>query len=264
MNTRQNARVALLIDAENVPDKYADTLFEKAASYGDIIVRRAYSTSSSNRTNPDRYGWKQDILLKYAIQPVVNIAHKAGKNVDDIAMVIDAIELTLHKSVDAICIASSDSDFSLLAMKLRENGMRVYGFGEAKALQSFVVSCDEFFRFPVDTDESAQTTSDAAGKQTASPDTNGKQQQAHLLTMLRKACDELPSDDEGWFHLGGVGSYLKRIDPAFSVQNYGFGSLSDLVGSAEGFAVRIKGNQNQICPKEQAKKKRTKKKQAKK
>ena len=225
-----HARVALLIDADNISRTHADALFKKAASYGDIIIRRAYGQVAPH------FPWSKEIILAYAIESVMRFVSVPGKNIADIALVIDAMDLTYRKTVDKICIASDDSDFSLLAMKLRENGIEVYGFGTEKAQQSLVASCNEFNRLSAGDDK-------RDSEQKLDPTKTVEMEDiADIRKAVMDACDSLTSDDEGWVNLGTVGKYLRRVNPAFSVKDYGFSSLVKLVERLA--EIEVKHNEN--------------------
>lgn len=230
-NLIQHARVALLIDADNILPSYADTLLKKAASYGNTIIRRAYGQGAPN------FPWPKEVILAYAIEPIMRFVSVPGKNIADIALVIDAMDLSYRKTVDKICIASDDSDFSLLAMKLRENGIKVYGFGTTNAQQSFVASCDEFNRLPAGDDKQDSELQ-------LEPTNTAKMEEdiADIRKAIMDACDSITDDDEGWVNLAAVGQYLRRVNPAFSVKDYGYSNLTKLVESLA--EMEVKHNEN--------------------
>ncbi|MGI9337663.1 MAG: NYN domain-containing protein [Gammaproteobacteria bacterium] len=248
-NDTATARVALLIDADNFSPHYATELFNKVAVYGHVIVRKAYGVMTTG------FAWKPEVLHRHAIEPVVRFHYVSGKNVSDFALVIDAMELMRLRTVDAVCIASNDSDFSLLAMKLRENGIKVYGFGDKESSKSFIASCDEYTRLSLpeepllpagqstddsaDVDKSAAT--DTAGQSPVAP-ADIKKSATTDITGIKKiisdACDSLKSDDKGWILMSTVGEYIRRVAPAFTPQNYGFNKLWLLVESMPDFEVK--------------------------
>ncbi len=228
--TAAHARVALLIDADNVGDAHADDLFKKAAFYGNVIVRRAYGVMKN-------FPWKKEILHRYAITPVARPVYVAGKNITDITLVIDAMDLAHRKIINAVCIASNDSDFSPLAMKLRENGIPVYGFGDKRAPSSFRASCDGFNYLLPDSEESESEKPDSEKPRKKLESSPTKD----LAKNLKDACMHC-SDDDGWAFMVAVADYLKRIDPGFSPQNYGHVKFKKLMESMDGF--EIDGNTN--------------------
>ena len=244
---KEQSRVALLIDTDNISGVYADELFKRAAAYGNVIVRKGYGQMYP-------YGWKKEVALKYAIEPVARFANVKGKNVTDIALVIDAMELAYQNIADVFCIASNDSDFSLLAMKLREKGVTVYGFGRAHAHPSFVASCDEFVHLPDIADDSpegnksladsnksaAAATQSDMGAGTAALQTKEAEKifppKETLQKNITEACD-FCGDDSGWAFLSNVGAYLKRIYPSFTPSHYGHPRLLALVESLDDFEI---------------------------
>lgn len=233
-NDLMQPRVALLIDADNFSARQAEALFGKAAVYGNIIVRKAYGVGMGSG-----FKWSPEVLHRYAIEPVVRFHYASGKNVADIALVIDAMELMRRQTVDAVCIASNDSDFSLLAMKLRENGIKVYGFGDNSPASAFISSCDEYTNvtLPDDVSEGALLPREGAG---VPPERTVPVQTAEITDIkkiIHAACDSLNSDDEGWINMAAVGTYIRRVNPAFSPKNYGFSKLRELVESMDDFDV---------------------------
>ena len=223
----QTPRVALLIDADNIGDKHAEIIFARAATRGNVIVRKAYGVFSS------AFKWKKESMFKYAIEPVARHVYVSGKNITDIVLVIDAMDLAHRKIADVFCIASSDSDFTPLAMKLRESGAQVFGFGEEQTPESFRAACDEFYELSA---EDSETKSVANGD--AENDNSARKKPADFSvreTIL--AALEAYSDENGWANLGVVGNYLRRIDPSFSPKKYGFSKLTDLAESFEEFEI---------------------------
>lgn len=241
----QTARVALLIDADNVGDSHAGFMFEHAAAYGNVIVRKAYGVMG------EAFRWKKDSLFKYAIEPVARHVYVSGKNVTDIVLVIDAMDLAHRKIADVICIASNDSDFSPLAMKLRESGVQVIGFGSDGASKAFINSCDSFIYLPSDKKmndgaDSGETKNSPPDKKTKSPAKSdaatkpvatSPQLSAEAVKILENAFDQC-DNESGWVLLTRIAQYLKRVNPAFSPKDYGFGKISALMKSAGVFEVK--------------------------
>jgi hypothetical protein len=219
--TDANRRLAMLIDADNTSPKQARQLIEELARYGVLTVRRAYG----DWTTQQLAGWKEQLLAN-AISPVQQFAYTTGKNSTDSGLIIDAMDLLYSGNVEGFVIVSSDSDFTRLATRLKESGMRVYGVGQRKTPQPFVEACDQF-TYLENLDD--QPTSDASP---ASAD-DGK-----LQSMVTKALAQTAKDD-GWSSLGEIGSYLVKSQPSFDSRTYGFGKLSDLVSSLP--YVEVKG-----------------------
>ena len=214
MPTPDNARIAVLIDADNTSKNDAAALMEEVAKYGVPTVKRAYGDWTSNRLS----GWK-DQLNRLAIQPVQQFAYTTGKNATDFALVIDAMDLLYSGNVDAFAIVSSDSDFTRLVTRLRESGKTVIGFGRRKTPEPLQNATDRFVFLEV------LTAADAV------PDTSGDEPSPplpDLRTILTQAIHDTSADD-GWANLGGVGSVLSTRYPSFDSRNYGFPRLTALV-----------------------------------
>ncbi|MGK2925842.1 MAG: NYN domain-containing protein, partial [Lysobacterales bacterium] len=189
MNNSDN--LAVLIDADNAQATIVDGLLIEVAKYGTASVKRIYGDWTESRLK----GWKE-ILLQYSIQPVQQFAYTTGKNATDSAMIIDAMDLLYTGHFGGFCLVSSDSDFTRLASRIRESGLRVYGFGEQKTPAPFVSACDKFIFTEVlraKTDESR-----AIDRRT----TAQLKQDTKLVALLRSAV-EASSDESGWAHLGG-------------------------------------------------------------
>src|ERR1700752_4535485 len=139
MDTIMDLRLAVLIDADNVPFAHVKEMFEEIAKYGSPTFKRIYA----DWTKPTVSGWK-NVLLENAITPIQQYSYSSGKNSSDSAMIIDAMDILYSGKVDGFCIVSSDSDFTRLATRLREAGMKVIGIGEKKTLPPFITACDKF------------------------------------------------------------------------------------------------------------------------
>ena len=221
----RSPRLAVLIDADNTSAKIADGLFEEIAVLGEASVRRIYGDFSSPRMK----GWI-DILPKHAIVAQQQFAHTKGKNASDITLVIDAMDLLHSARFDGFCLVSSDSDFTRLASRIREQGADVYGFGEQKTPESFRQACRRFF----------YTENLLPGAAADGPESKSAkaplEAPAKAVPMLRKAIDQLETDD-GWVPLGSVGTQLAKLAPDFDPRTFGFRKLSDLVKKTNAFEV---------------------------
>lgn len=209
-------RMAVLIDADNTSASHAGALLEEVARYGVPTVKRAYG----DWTTQQLVGWKK-ALNQHAIQPVQQFAYTQGKNSTDSALIIDAMDLLYSGNLEAFAIVSSDSDFTRLATRLRESGKTVYGLGRRRTPPSLVAACDKFIYLEVlgdHGDDEAAGAEPAAEEQAPLPD---------LQKLLTSAIDAT-SDDDGWAHLGSVGSYLGSSQSSFDPRNYGFGKLVTL------------------------------------
>jgi len=209
-------RLALLIDADNAQPSITEGLLSEVAKYGLASVKRIYG----DWTTPNLIGWKS-VLLEHSIQPVQQFRYTVGKNATDSAMIIDAMDLLNTKRFDGFCLVSSDSDFTRLASRIREEGLLVYGFGEKKTPKAFVSACDKFIftevlRFQEDVGSAVKPKTGIQLKR-----------DAKLVALIRSAL-EAASDDSGWAHLGAVGSNIAKQAPEFDPRNYGFGKLGEL------------------------------------
>ncbi|HRQ65700.1 MAG TPA: NYN domain-containing protein [Xanthomonadaceae bacterium] len=223
-------RLAVLIDADNAQAGVIGGLLAETAKFGTASVRRIYGDFTSNRLA----GWKS-VLLEHSIQPVQQFAYTRGKNATDSALIIDAMDLMYTGRFDGFCLVSSDSDFTRLAQRLREEGLTVYGFGERKTPDPFVQACDKFIYTEVlrsePTDREAEatrkTTDTRPAKSGKRTDTPARKPEAPI-ELIHQAIEEA-SDDEGWAQLGEVGSYLTKLRPDFDPRLYGHRKLSSLV-----------------------------------
>jgi len=228
-------RFAVLIDADNTSPRIAAGLFEEIAKFGEASVRRIYGDFSSPRMK----SWA-DILQKYAIDPYQQFAYTTGKNASDIALVIDAMDLLHSGRFDGFCLVSSDSDFTRLASRLREEGADVYGFGAQKTPESFRQACRGFA-----STENLLPEAEVSAPEEGSPKTRPSASAA--VPILTKAIGQMETED-GWVGLGVVGQRLANIASDFDPRTYGFRKLSDLVRQTgafemdqpEGRAVRIR------------------------
>jgi len=207
-------------------------LFEEIAKIGEASVRRIYGDFSKN----NHKGWS-DILSAHAIIPHQNFAYTTGKNASDIALVIDAMDLLHSGRFDGFCLVSSDSDFTRLAARIREQGADVYGFGEQKTPESFRQACRRFIYT-----ENLRPKS-AKPEQTERPDPSpgsALEPASAATKLIRTALEQLGNeeDDSGWVSLSRVGHLLNNLSPDFDSRTYGHTHLSDLVEKTGAFEVR--------------------------
>ena len=229
-------RFAILIDADNTSPRIAAGLFEEVAKFGEASVRRIYGDFSGQRLK----SWAE-ILSKYAIDPYQQFAYTTGKNASDIALVIDAMDLLHSGRLDGFCLVSSDSDFTRLASRLREQGADVYGFGEQKTPESFRQACRRF----IYTENLLPEAQAAAPEEGPSP--KALEPPSAAVAILNKAIAQMETED-GWVGLGMVGQRLANIASDFDPRTYGYRKLSDLVrktgafdlDQSEGRAMRIR------------------------
>jgi hypothetical protein len=253
-NDEDQPRLAVLIDADNAQPSVIEGLLAEVAKYGVASVKRIYG----DFTSPRMTQWKA-ALLRHSISPAQQFAYTSGKNATDSSMIIDAMDLLYTRRFDGFCLVSSDSDFTRLAQRLREEGLTVYGFGEKKTPDAFVRACDKFVYTEVLRKEAmpnpatkqaapvapAKPAKKAATRSTPAPrpatvaatpapapaplaETKERSSEPLPLALIRQAIEEA-SDENGWAFLGAVGSYLNKIQPDFDPRLYGHRKLSDLL-----------------------------------
>lgn len=222
-------RLAVLIDADNASSRIATRLFEEIAKIGEASVRRIYGDFSGSRLK----SWA-DVLATHAIKAHQNFAYTSGKNASDIALVIDAMDLLHTGRFDGFCLVSSDSDFTGLASRIREQGVDVYGFGEQKTPESFRQACRRFIYTENLLPEAP--TPDEPERQDARP-ANVTKPPTAAAPLIRTAISQL-DDEGGWVPLGRVGQRLAALASDFDPRTYGQAKLSDLVDKAGGFESR--------------------------
>jgi hypothetical protein len=218
------ARFAVLIDADNTSPQIAEGLFEEVAKFGEASVRRIYGDFSS----PQLKSWA-DILQKHAIDPFQQFAYTKGKNASDIALVIDAMDLLHSGRFDGFCLVSSDSDFTRLASRLREQGADVYGFGAQKTPESFRQACRRFIYTENLLPETVASPGNSAPKKALRPP-------SAAVPVLNKVISQMDSED-GWVSLSLVGRHISNLVSDFDVRTFGFSKLSDLVRKTGAFDV---------------------------
>lgn len=223
-------RLAVLIDADNAQAAVIDGLLAEIARFGEATVKRIYG----DFTSPARASWKK-VLQRHAIKPVQQFAYTSGKNATDSALIIDAMDLLYTQRFDGFCLVTSDSDFTGLAMRLREAGLKVLGFGEQKTPEAFRNACHRFLLTellrpppampgePAGSAEPASAASAATGP-AAPPSAERTLPTQFVLEALAQS-----SDETGWAHLGTFGHYLTKLQPDFDARLFGHRKLSDLV-----------------------------------
>ncbi len=214
-------RLAVLIDADNAQASTIDGLLAEIAKFGIASVKRIYG----DWTQPQLGSWKK-LLLEHSIVPVQQFGYTKGKNATDSALIIDAMDLLYTGRFDGFCLVSSDSDFTRLASRLREQGLTVYGFGERKTPEPFVAACDKFIYTEV-LRAAAQKPSPEPGQSAKAKLTGDR---AALVELIADAIDAI-SDENGWAQLGAVGSNITKLRPDFDSRLYGHRKFSDLVKS---------------------------------
>ena len=217
MTITDATRLAVLIDSDNTTASLTTELLEEIAKYGTPTVKRAYG----DWTTQQLVGWKAE-LLRHAIQPVQQFIYTRGKNSTDSALIIDAMDLLYAGNLEGFVIVSSDSDFTRLATRLRESGMTVYGLGRRNTPAPFVAACDRFIYLDLLSQEPQEPAQRASREEEPPP----------LLPNLERILSTAitsTSKDDGWSHLGEVGSYLSKSHAAFDPRDYGHPKLGELV-----------------------------------
>ena len=232
-------KLAVLIDADNVPYSNVKGMMEEITKFGTPTTKRIYA----DWTKPNANGWKS-VLLEHAITPIQQYSYTVGKNSSDSAMIIDAMDLLYSYKVDGFCIVSSDSDFTRLAIRLRESGMKVIGIGEQKTPNSFIVACDRFIYIEVldghIKKKKPKRTSATESKKVIDKNTPKVPEKAPqkplnkidepTIDLIEDSIDDI-ADDSGWAFLGDVGNLIVKKKPEFDPRNYGFPKLTPMLKS---------------------------------
>ena len=238
MNNIEDLRMAVLIDADNVPYANVKGMMAEIAKYGTPTFKRIYS----DWTKPTVSGWKK-VLLENAITPIQQYSYSTGKNATDSAMIIDAMDILYSGKVDGFCIVSSDSDFTRLATRLREAGMKVIGMGEKKTLIPFIAACDKFIYLEIlgkSEKEPEDDKEQVDGKEVAAVPSAPKEAisvvDKKLIKLLSHSINDLAGED-GWAFLGDLGNFILKKQPDFDPRNYGFPKMIALIKSIDRFEV---------------------------
>ena len=233
--------LAVLIDADNIPAKYAGPILREVTTYGEPALRRVYGDWSS----PALGGWKKEVV-ELGLVANQETANTRGKNASDIGLVIDAMDILHSGRFDGFVLVSSDSDFTALANRLRENGVVVIGIGEGKAPVSLRNVCNRFILIENLVDQEKDQPVAAKGD-VAKPAPSGaplRNPPSAAIPMVIKAMDSIDAEGE-WYSLGQLGQYITRAAPDFDPRTYGIAKLSDLLVKSGRFEVR-KGQGNHL------------------
>lgn len=232
----QDHKLAVLIDADNVPYANVKEMLEEVSKSGTPTVKRIYG----DWTKPHLSGWK-NVLLENAITPIQQYSYTTGKNSSDSALIIDAMDILYSEKVTGFCIVSSDSDFTRLATRLREAGMLVIGIGEKKTPPPFIAACNKFIYIeilkPAEKTEEVKAVDKTAVVSNPAPvqkaiDKVDKQ----TVKMIVNSVDAL-TDETGWAFLGSLGNFISKKKPDFDPRNYGFNKLYDMIRYMDKFQI---------------------------
>jgi uncharacterized LabA/DUF88 family protein len=221
-------KLAVLIDADNIPYSNVKGMMEEIAKYGTPTFKRIYG----DWTKPTTTGWK-GVLLQNAITPIQQYSYTSGKNATDSAMIIDAMDILYTGRVDGFCIVSSDSDFTRLATRLREAGMKVIGIGEKKTPDPFITACDKFIYIEILAAEDINTP-DVRTRRTKKDSL--QKLDRRVINLIKSSINDV-ADESGWAFLGEVGTLIMKKQPNFDARNYGFKKLLQLMKSVEDIEV---------------------------
>ena len=223
-------KLAVLIDGDNIPSAYVKEMMEEIAKYGNPTIKRIYG----DWTKPILSKWK-NLLLENAITPIQQYGYTQGKNATDSAMIIDAMDILYSEKVNGFCLVSSDSDFTRLATRLREAGMKVYGIGEKKTPEPFIVACDKFIYIEILSQDSKENESNITTNRVPKKSQFDKIT-PKVIRLIQTTISDL-ADDDGWAFMGDVGSLLQKKQPNFDSRNYGFEKLTPLINSIGKFEI---------------------------
>lgn len=227
-------KLAVLIDGDNIPSAHVKEMMEEIAKYGNPTIKRIYA----DWTKPTLSKWK-NVLLENAITPIQQYSYTTGKNATDSAMIIDAMDVLYSEKVNGFCLVSSDSDFTRLATRLREAGMKVIGIGEKKTPAPFIAACDKFIYIEIlrqQTDDSIYNEAPDTAKNKILNKSEVDKITPSVIKLISTTISDL-ADEDGWAFLGDVGNLLQKKQPNFDSRNYGFLKLTPLIKSINKFEI---------------------------
>jgi hypothetical protein len=234
-------RFAVLIDADNISDKYVKLIFDEVSNDGVVTYKRIYG----DWTKPNLASWK-NILLDFSITPIQQYGYTTGKNSTDSAMIIDAMDILYTNNVEGFCLVTSDSDFTRLASRLRESGMFIIGMGEKKTPKPFISACNQFKYLDLLAESLAEegvllktpevsTSNNNKNSEAVFPDKAG------IVTEVKRIIEEI-SDDDGWAFLGDIGNVINKRYPDFDTRNYGFKKLTPFLSQTKEFEIESRNS----------------------
>ena len=231
MENAKDLRFAVLIDADNIPYRLISEILAEIAKYGVPTFKRIYG----DWTKPHVATWKT-VLLDHAITPIQQYSYTTGKNSSDSAMIIDAMDILYTGRVDGFCIVSSDSDFTRLATRLREAGMKVFGMGEQKTPGAFRAACDKFIYIEILAKEEVPSQRPVRKGDIPKKEKVLTKADNSLINLLTASINDI-ADENGWAFLGELGNLLLKKRPDFDARNYGYEKLLPLIKSLRNFEI---------------------------
>jgi hypothetical protein len=244
-------RLAVLIDADNMPARYATAIFEEVSSLGEASIRRIYGDFSGGCPQ----GWKQDVLASLAIVAHQHFANTTGKNASDIALVIDAMDILHSGLVSGFVLVSSDSDFTRLASRIREQGLDVFGIGEEKTPAAFVNACKRFIRAEnLSSPDSASSAEKSAQTNMETTKRAAPVKQESPKRLIERAMDKIEQESD-WYALSQISNAIRATRPDFDPRNYGHAKFMTLVEHLNGFEIKRQGGTQVSVRKTSAKQK---------
>jgi uncharacterized LabA/DUF88 family protein len=235
MEIKNDLKLAVLIDADNVPYANVKEMFEEIAKYGTPTFKRIYADWTKQAVS----GWK-NVLLENAITPIQQYSYSIGKNASDSALIIDAMDILYSGKVDGFCIVSSDSDFTRLATRLREAGMKVIGIGEKKTLNPFITACDKFIYLEILKPKTVSQSEHGSKKLSKNAKTSANEPLSkidpEIIKLFTDSITDL-ADENGWAFLGELGNLMLKKKPDFDSRNYGFYKMLPLIRSMNRFEI---------------------------
>ena len=230
-NMAENVKLALLIDAENISPKYTKTIFDELSKYGVVTTKRIYG----DWTKQSSACWKP-YISENALLTVQQFHNTSNKNSSDATLIIDAMDILYSKNIDGFCIVSSDSDFTRLIMRIREDGKIVYGMGEKKSPKALINACDKFIYLDVNEKKEAKGGKKAQAKtEKRQMDLLGELGKEKIDALIATVADH----EEDWVNLSEVGNRMTKLFPDFDQRNYGYKKLSDLIKALDIFVVKV-------------------------
>ncbi len=242
MKSSSELRLAVLIDAENVPYSNIKGILEEIAKYGIPTIKRIYG----DWTKSNVFGWK-NVLLENAITPIQQYSYTSGKNSSDSAMIIDAMDILYSDKVEGFCIISSDSDFTRLVIRLREAGMKVFGIGERKTPNPFIVACDKFTYLEIINNipnQPAEFEEPHKESGTKKPNKSPISKIGEdVINLIASSISDV-ADENGWAFLADVGNLIQKKQPDFDARNFGFAKLTPLIKTLKCFEIDERESNN--------------------